>query len=85
MPSNVRFAENGVFYESIQYKYDSMGNIVEIFENGRNTCKYEYDSLGRLTREDNVAFGKTTTWAYDMVLRKRSILWEIHHAYLMEL
>ena len=23
------------------------------------------DALGRLTREDNVAFGKTTTWAYD--------------------
>ena len=42
-----------------------MGNIVEIFENGRSTCRYEYDSLGRLTREDNVAFGKTTTWTYD--------------------
>ena len=42
-----------------------MGNIVEIFENGRSTCRYEYDALGRLTREDNVAFGKTTTWAYD--------------------
>ena len=42
-----------------------MGNIIEIFENGRSTCRYEYDSLGRLTREDNVAFGKTTTWAYD--------------------
>ena len=42
-----------------------MGNIIEMFENGRSTCRYEYDSLGRLTREDNVAFGKTTTWAYD--------------------
>ena len=42
-----------------------MGNIIEIFENGRSTCRYEYDSLGRLTREDNVAFGKTTTWTYD--------------------
>ena len=42
-----------------------MGNIVEIFENGRSVCRYEYDALGRLTREDNVAFGKTTTWAYD--------------------
>ena len=65
LPSNVRFATNCVFNESIQYKYDSMGNIIEIFENGRSTCRYEYDSLGRLTREDNVAFGKTTTWAYD--------------------
>lgn len=61
MPSNVRFATNGVFNESIQYKYDSMGNIVEVFENGRTACRYEYDALGRLTREDNVAFGKTTT------------------------
>ena len=42
-----------------------MGNIVEIFENGRTVCRYEYDSLGRLTREDNVDFAKTTTWAYD--------------------
>lgn len=65
LPSTVRFAKNGVFNESIQYKYDSMGNIIEVFENGRSACRYEYDSLGRLTREDNVAFGKTTTWAYD--------------------
>ena len=65
LPSTVRFASNGVFKESMQYKYDSMGNIVEIFENGRSVCRYEYDALGRLTREDNVAFGKTTTWAYD--------------------
>lgn len=49
----------------MQYRYDSMGNIVEVFENGRSTCRYEYDSPGRLTREDNVAFAKTTTWAYD--------------------
>ena len=65
LPSTVRFASNGVFKESMQYKYDSMGNIVEIYENGRSACRYEYDALGRLTREDNVAFGKTTTWAYD--------------------
>ena len=65
LPSTIRFATYGVFNESIQYKYDSMGNIVEVFENGRTACRYEYDALGRLTREDNVAFGKTTTWAYD--------------------
>ena len=29
LPSNVRFATNGVFNESIQYKYDSMGNIID--------------------------------------------------------
>ena len=65
LPSTVRFATNGVFKESMQYKYDSMGNIIEISENGRSACRYEYDALGRLTREDNVAFAKTTTWAYD--------------------
>ena len=65
LPSTVRFATNGVFRESMQYRYDSMGNIIEVFENGRSACRYEYDALGRLTREDNVAFGKTTTWAYD--------------------
>ena len=65
LPSTVRFATNGVFKESMQYRYDSMGNIIEVFENGRTACRYEYDALGRLTREDNVAFGKTTTWSYD--------------------
>ena len=65
MPSTVRFASNGVFNESMQYKYDSMGNIIEVLENGRSAYRYEYDTLGRLTREDNVSFGKTTTWAYD--------------------
>ena len=65
LPSTIRFATKGVFDESIQYKYDARGNITEVFENGRSVCRYEYDSLGRLTREDNVAFGKTTTWAYD--------------------
>ncbi len=43
-----------------------MGNICEVKENGETVCKYEYDTLGRLTREDNLAFGKTTTWAYDV-------------------
>ena len=65
LPSTVRFAENGVFRENIQYRYDNMGNIIEVFENGRSACRYEYDALGRLTREDSVAFSKTTTWAYD--------------------
>ena len=43
LPSTVRFANNGVFNESIQYKYDSMGNIIEVFENGISAYRYEYD------------------------------------------
>ena len=65
LPASVRFAIKGVFRESMQYKYDSMGNIVEISENGRMIYRYEYDALGRLTREDNVPFGNTFTLAYD--------------------
>ena len=42
-----------------------MGNIVEIMENGRTSCRYEYDALGRLTREDNTESGKTRTYSYD--------------------
>ena len=65
LPASVRFATNGEFRESMQYRYDSMGNIIEVSENGRMVCRYEYDALNRLTREDNVAFGKTSTWTYD--------------------
>ena len=35
LPSTVRFAKGGVFNNTIQYRYDSMGNIVEVLENGR--------------------------------------------------
>ena len=69
MPSTIRFASpfNGTygFNESIQYRYDDMGNIIEVSENGRPVCRYEYDALGRLTREDNKALQKTICFAYD--------------------
>ena len=51
--------------ECIKYFYDEMGNISKITENGVVTSRYEYDALGRLTREDNRAFGKSCTWEYD--------------------
>lgn len=51
--------------ECIKYFYDEMGNISKITENGVVASRYEYDALGRLTREDNRAFGKSCTWEYD--------------------
>ena len=48
-----------------KYTYDESGNIERIYENGILSVRYEYDSLGRLTREDNRVFGKTTLWEYD--------------------
>ena len=65
LPSSIRFGFENVVDSTLQYKYDAMGNIVEILENDVTISRYEYDALGRLTREDNTAFGKTTTWAYD--------------------
>ena len=65
LPSSIRFGCQGVFDSNLQYKYDAMGNIVEISENDMTISRYEYDVLGRLTREDNTVFGKTTIWAYD--------------------
>lgn len=41
LPASVRFATNGEFRESLQYRYDSMGNIIEVSENGRMVCRYE--------------------------------------------
>lgn len=65
LPSSIRFGFENVVDSTLQYKYDTMGNIVEISENDMTISRYEYDALGRLTREDNTAFGKTTTWSYD--------------------
>jgi len=42
-----------------------MGNIEKIYENGMLSSRYEYDALGRLTREDNRPLRSTTLWEYD--------------------
>ena len=59
----------------ITYKYDKVGNIKEIRENGEIVAKYKYDMLGRLVREDNKPFAKTVTYTYDNcgnILEKRT-------------
>ena len=56
---------NYAFSDHFKYKYDSMGNITEIRENGELYAKYTYDTIGRLVREDNKKLGKTTTFTYD--------------------
>ena len=59
----------------ITYKYDKVGNIKEIRENGEIIAKYKYDTLGRLVREDNKPFVQTVTYTYDNcgnILEKRT-------------
>ena len=49
----------------MKYEYDKSGNICKIFENGALAVRYEYDSIDRLTREDNKKLGTTVLFAYD--------------------
>ncbi len=49
---------------SLSYTYNNSGNITEIRENGTLKYKYTYDSLNRLTREDNYDAGVSYTWTY---------------------
>ncbi len=69
MPSSVYFGKtkNNRFSvsDNIKYKYDEMGNISEVRENGVLTAKYTYDRIGRLIREDNRKFGKSVFISYD--------------------
>ncbi|MFR5101247.1 MAG: RHS repeat-associated core domain-containing protein, partial [Christensenellaceae bacterium] len=61
--------------ENIKYKYDTMGNICRIDENGEPVVWYKYDALNRLIREDNKTFGKTWLYSYDNkgnILSKRT-------------
>ena len=51
--------------ESVKYKYDRMGNICRIDENGEPVVWYKYDALNRLIREDNKTFKKTWLYSYD--------------------
>ncbi len=67
--SSVRYGSsvNGRYsiLEGIKYRYDKTGNISEILENGELSVRYAYDKLGRLIREDNKPFNKTSLFVYD--------------------
>ncbi len=69
MPSAIRYGNivngNFVLKDGIKYKYDAMGNITEIRENGNLVSRFTYDSIGRLVREDNKPLGNTITFVYD--------------------
>ena len=69
MPSAVYYGKKSgdkfPIAESIKYKYDKMGNICRIDENGAPVVWYKYDALNRLVREDNKTFGKTWLYSYD--------------------
>lgn len=69
MPSAVYFGqkqgEDFEIRDNVKYEYDKSGNICKIFENGALAVRYEYDSIDRLTREDNKKLGITTLFSYD--------------------
>ncbi|MBR1983884.1 MAG: RHS repeat protein, partial [Clostridia bacterium] len=67
LPSSIKYWNKTTqsFNDKLDYKYDSMGNIISITQNGKLLSKYTYDKLNRLVREDNTAFGKTYLFEYD--------------------
>ena len=80
MPSTIRFgntlSSEFVLLDSLKYKYDSCGNITEIWENGKLAAKYTYDKLNRLIREDNKQRYRTLVFTYDNngnILSKRDV------------
>ena len=51
--------------DKLEYKYDSMNNVIEVRENGTLTQSYEYDSLNQMIRENDVRTGVSTVYSYD--------------------
>ena len=52
--------------ETLYYTYDERGNITSICRGVNDiVCRYTYDDLGQLIREDNRTLGATYTWTYD--------------------
>ena len=49
---------------TFNYTYDSMGQITSV-NDGYYTTTYEYDTLGRLKRENNQKLNKTYLYSYD--------------------
>lgn len=85
MPLTISYGnntENGfVVKDRIKYKYDEMGNICEVYENGQFVTEYKYDALGRLVRENNKQFGKTFVFSYD---NKGNILTRTEYAFTLK-
>lgn len=65
LPLTVRYAEGNAWTDKLRYTYDCMGNITAVYEDEVLVCRYAYDALGRLAREDNKHFGKTKLFFYD--------------------
>lgn len=60
MPGGITYPDT-----SFSYTYDGNGNIKKIMQSGVLYAQYEYDTLGRLIREDNKAFNKSYFYTYD--------------------
>lgn len=50
---------------ALSYTYDVLNRLTEVKENGIVISSYQYDSLGRLSRENNQKFNKTYVYTYD--------------------
>ena len=64
LPASVRFATNGELRESMQYRYDSMGNIIEVSENGRMVCRYELQTKSSTLESCQSSVEKTYIVSY---------------------
>ncbi|MBO5207041.1 MAG: hypothetical protein J6C09_05595 [Clostridia bacterium] len=47
------------------YSYDSNGNITRVVDSIDGECRYYYDNLGQLVREDNAKKNETYVYTYD--------------------
>ena len=47
------------------YDYDANGNITKVTLSTGGECRYKYDDMGQLLREDNTILGKTYVYEYD--------------------
>ena len=56
---------SGLNSSAYSYTYDARGNITSVSKNNSPLASYEYDDLGQLVRENNVAANKTWTYTYD--------------------
>ena len=59
------FGLSGANKGVIHYSYDAYGNVTKIKNNGDLIVQYQYDSLSRLSREDNKKLNFTKIYEYD--------------------
>lgn len=71
--TNVNYPGTGFFDQDISYVYDNFGQVKEVNDANTHSVRYQYDAVGRVTRQGNQQ--QSLTMQYDAAGRRKRLTW----------